>query len=369
MTNTVLNNTGAGESVKSNHLLGGVLSGGVTGYVPSRPANELPMPLMLRAEVIGRPVDYVLPGFKRATVGAVVGESGIGKSFWVLALAFSMSATRRELGLLHVPVSAGRVVMLSGPDGAQVLGARLGALLAHVNPQTNEFAHLDQMKIMDCSALPVDLMDEVWITRLVNESKDASLIIIDGLHRFHGLDETNARDMRRLSCQLERIALLSGAAVLYTVSTFSDTSSGVLEGEWAHQALLDSARWLACLRQMSASQAAERDLATGKESFVELQVKKQCLSPESLGRVWYRRQGNGMLLPVVTREKVVGSAGAQDKVTSKPSHGEAPKQRKEGNDEKFRNIAPPLPQTKATQEREDFTLNANQWRRGLLGDK
>lgn len=262
-------------------------------------ARKLPESVNLKA-LLGKPptpLEFVLPGFVRATVGALVSPGGTGKSYWSLAVAVAIAAGPKA-DLTGLKPAEGRVVVLSKEDPIEVLEQRLHAM-ARVLPKVVSYANVDYRS---CIGLDIDVMDEGWFAQLCEVSKGARLVILDTLTRFHHLDENSAQDMGRLLSQLERLAAASGASILFLHHT---SKAAVTNGQATLQqaargssVLVDNARWSAFLAVMSEQEARSFAVpAAERVNYVRWNIAKQNYGA-AIADVWYRRGEGGVLQAV-----------------------------------------------------------------------
>jgi RecA-family ATPase len=262
-------------------------------------ASKLPESVNLKA-ILSKPptpLEFVLPGFVRATVGALVSPGGVGKSYWSLAVAVAMSAGAKA-DLTGLTPAEGRVLLLSKEDPMQVLEQRIHAM-SKVLPKSVSYADVDYRS---CIGIDIDVMDAHWFDVLCEAAKGARLVILDTLTRFHKLDENSARDMGSLLTQLERLAAASGAAVLFLHHT---SKAAVVNGQANLQqaargssVLVDNARWSAFLAVMTESEARMFGVpAAERVNYVRWNINKQNYGA-AIADVWYRRADGGVLQAV-----------------------------------------------------------------------
>lgn len=246
------------------------------------------------------PLDFVLPGFVRGTVGGLVSPGGVGKSFWALEVAVAMSAGGRA-DLTGLQPAAGRVLMLSKEDPLEAFQHRLHALAQEL-PRSVRLGALDYRS---CLGMGIDLMEPSWFEVICEAATGARLLILDTLTRFHSLDENSTQDMNQLLAQLERLAAVSGASVLFLHHT---SKAAALSGQGTLQqaargssVLVDNARWVAFLAVMTESEARQFDVQpTQRQQYVRWNISKQNYGA-ALPDVWYRRGEGGVLLPVTLK--------------------------------------------------------------------
>lgn len=256
--------------------------------------------LNVRAALTERPptLDYVLPGLLAGSVGALVGPGAAGKTMLLMQTACDIAA--------GAPIGGGILTTnYFGGDGAAVaffLAEETHAVMHH-RLQAAIHAVRD-MKQFDstaaCSALVARLSQNLrvyplggagrnarWsVGRSANETKamvdackDARLVIVDPLRRFHGGEENDAAHMSAVVEAFEQLAADTGAAVILSHHTNrSSVMAGA--GELASaargsSALTDGVRWQANLSSVS-EQFASRLGVTERErnSFVRLDIAK-----------------------------------------------------------------------------------------------
>lgn len=104
------------------------------------------------------PLDFVLPGLKSGTVGALVSPGGTGKTMLALQAAVTIAGGPDTLGLANMGATwergAGRVVFLTGEDPDSVLSARVHAIGRILTQREREavFENLSIATLMGCGA-------------------------------------------------------------------------------------------------------------------------------------------------------------------------------------------------------------------------
>lgn len=238
------------------------------------------------------PLDFVLPGLLRSTVGAIIGMGGVGKSIWAMQLAVSMAT---GVDLVGLRPSKGRVLYLSAEDSEQVLTHRLKDMTAGAPKGLDLGARLDLRVLEDA----VDIMIEEWLAVLVRAAKGFDVVVLDTLTRFHNLDENSAKDMKQLMAQLERLARLSGAAVVYVHHTNKGAVNAGLAGSQqaarGSSVLVDNARWSCFLAAMTPAEARKFEVPEDNISnYVRWNISKQNYAA-GIPDIWYHRGAGGIL--------------------------------------------------------------------------
>lgn len=266
----------------------------------------LPESVNLKA-LLGKPpsvLEFVLPGFVRGTVGALVSPGGVGKSYWALAVAVAISAGPKG-DLTGLKPAEGRVLVLSKEDPIEVLDQRLHAM-AKLLPKSVSYAGVDYRS---CLGIDIDIMQAQWFAVLCEAAKGARLVLLDTLTRFHKLDENSAQDMGALLSQLERLAAASGASILFLHHT---SKAAVVNGQATLQqaargssVLVDNARWSAFLAVMTEQEARTFGVAADeRQNYVRWNISKQNYGA-AIPDVWYRRGTGGVLEPITFNQKMM----------------------------------------------------------------
>lgn len=264
-------------------------------------------------------LDFVWPGFLAGTVGALVAPGGAGKSFWALEAAMAVAGRDAPgsdlLGL--EPSRPGRVVYFAGEDPQPILVCRIHAVGKHLPGQAHSVI-AGRMTVKSVVGQCMNMMGEQTLRQVIEECSGARLIVLDTLSRMHSLDENSNGDMARLVSRLERIALETGASVLYLHHvTKGSTKEGGADQQQAARgasALVDNVRWCGFVAPMTCEEASrlcadtEGAVPIGegrRKHFVRFGVSKQNYGHTPADR-WYLRGSDGVLLPVA-----LAAAGAR----------------------------------------------------------
>ncbi|EGR1136742.1 AAA family ATPase [Leclercia adecarboxylata] len=249
------------------------------------------------------PLDFVLPGFKSGTVGALVSPGATGKTMLALQAAITVSGGPDMLDFSGMDTAwqrtAGRVVFLTGEDPSDVLNGRfysIGERLKEIEKET-VFTNLHVAPLVGCG---VDVMTTEWRRWLANVTRDARLVIFDTLRRFHKLDENDGGHMAGLLAYMEQLCRENSTTVLFLHHT---SKAGALNGGDAQQAsrgssvLTDNSRFQANLIGMTLEQAKQFNIDEScRRNFVRLSFPKINYSAPIEDR-WFRRGPGGVLEP------------------------------------------------------------------------
>ncbi|BCZ81924.1 replication protein A [Paraburkholderia terrae] len=243
-------------------------------------------------------LDYVLAGLLAGSVGALVGPGAAGKTMLLMQTACDIAA--------GAPIGGGILTTnFLSSDGAGVaffLAEETHAVMHH-RLQAAIHAVRDMKQFNStaaCNALVARLSQNLrvyplggagrnarWsVGRSANETKamvdackDARLVIVDPLRRFHGGEENDAAHMCAVVEAFEQLAADTGAAVI--LSHHTNRSSALAgAGELASaargsSALTDGVRWQANLSNVNEQFASRLGIAEReRNSFVRLDIAK-----------------------------------------------------------------------------------------------
>lgn len=272
-------------------------------------------------EHVPTPLDFVLPGFKSGTVGALVSPGATGKTMFALQAAITVSGGPDMLNFSGMDTAwqrtAGRVVFLTGEDPSDVLNGRfysVGERLKKIEKET-VFTNLNVAPLVGHG---VDIMTMEWRRWFASVTRDARLVIVDTLRRFHKLDENDGGHMAGLLAYMEQLCLENSTTVLFLHHT---SKAGALSGGDAQQAsrgssvLTDNARFQANLIGMTLEQAKKFNIDENyRRNFVRLSFPKINYSAPIEDR-WFQRGVGGVLEPAQL------SCGYSSKSTMKEKYG------------------------------------------------
>lgn len=272
---------------------------------PGRQWDPSQSKLSIKASLTSRtsPSEFILPGFKLGTVGALISPGGVGKSFWVMALSAAMSNPRyaSQFGL---DVKQGGVVILSAEEDNDVLSERLRSQRDAFDPECTAKDIWSQTSLHSLFGIALDIFTKSCFDSIVSLSKEsqAKLIVLDTLSRFHSLDENSSRDMALVIARLEELALETGASVMFLHHS-SKAAGRAMQTDTPQAArgssvLVDNARWVSFMEPMSAVQAKRYKLNDqDRAQYVRWNISKQNYGLAREDQ-WYVRVSGGALLAV-----------------------------------------------------------------------
>lgn len=251
------------------------------------------------------PLDFVFPGFKSGTVGALVSPGGTGKTMLALQVAVTVATGADLLNLADMDSAwrlvTGPVVFLTGEDPADVLDGRFHAIGRHLNTSQRE-AMYNNLAVAPLVGFSADMMSGEWRHWIENVTRGARLVVIDTLRRFHQLDENDGGHMAGLLAYMEQLCRANRTSVLFLHHT---NKAGAFNSGDAQQAsrgssvLTDNARFQANLIGMGAAEAEIWGVDEEcRRHFVRWSFPKLNYSAPISDR-WYRRYEGGVLKPAV----------------------------------------------------------------------
>lgn len=244
-------------------------------------------------------LDFVLPGMTAGTIGSIVAQGGVGKSWLALEIA---SAVAGGPDLLEIGVGkTGPVLYLPAEDPTEAVQHRLHQLGQHLTPEGRE-AVADNLTVRPLMGVPTDIMKPETAEAIIRLAEGSRLIVLDTLRRFHTADENAGGPMAELLGVLERICSKTGASILFLHHTAKSASlnggGGEQQASRGSSVLVDNIRggqMNLCVMSEAEATKAKLDLATRKR-FIKLVQAKTNFGPPMPDK-WLERGNGGILLP------------------------------------------------------------------------
>lgn len=272
-------------------------------------------------------LDFVWAGFVAGTVGALIGPSGISKTYFATQLAMAVACNVEGGDLLDMsPERSGRVVYIAAEDPIPAMQKRIYSIGQRLTPSARA-AITKSMRLKVITGDRWNIMDPKELEKLVNDCMDCRLIVLDTLSRIHQLDENSNGHMAYLISTLEHIAVKTGASVLYVHHV---NKGSAREGQTDQQhaargasALIDNVRWCGYLAKVGEDEIKKlrprttdgNVLSNQRNDFVRFGVSKQNYDVTPSSR-WYSRSEGGVLVPAAMQEvsSFVKKKGRRDEV-------------------------------------------------------
>ena len=165
------------------------------------------------AEIPPEP-DYVLPGLRAQSIGAMVSPGGAGKSMAALEIGVSLAS---GYDLLDLGVyERQRVTYLPAEDPGEIVNERVHAIGKHMPLEYQQMAAEKLNVVPLVGKRGIDITSDKWIEPLIQIGQKSRLIILDTLRRFHSHEENDSGAMSEVIKALEHIAQHSGASIIFT---------------------------------------------------------------------------------------------------------------------------------------------------------
>jgi len=244
-------------------------------------------------------MDYIVPGFLRGTVGALVSPGGVGKSMWALQVGLMIAGLGDLLAIGQC--KPGRVIYLSSEDDSEPIHHRIDALKGIVPMEAWDSID-DMFSIFPLVGRDCSVVERNFTNMIKQRCKDCRLIIVDTLRRFHDREENSSSEMAQVIKELEKITRATGAAVLFLHHV---GKSAALAGTGDEQqatrgssVLTDNVRWQGYIVSMSKTETKKFKIPEEvRQYFCRFGVSKQNYAPP-FRDVWYRRGPWGILIPI-----------------------------------------------------------------------
>lgn len=257
---------------------------------------------------IQRPsLDFVLPGLLAGTVGMIVGQGAIGKSFLAMELGMSLVTGKPVADGLWDAPKPGPCVICFGEDPEPILRERKYWLMQHHRIRVDDAAKLDDglftyscvgddMRIVEKTG--AGMIDGPFLQEVREAAQGARLMILDPLLFLQGGEENDNNVAASLMQRLSAVARDTGCAiiVLHHVG-----KSGNQDGkeEWASargaSAFTTSVRWQLNMRPPTKEEQAKYSIDEEMRRFwIRTAVVKSNYG-DAGGEKWLRRGHGGVL--------------------------------------------------------------------------
>lgn len=260
------------------------------------------------------PLDFVLPGFLKGTVGLLASPGAVGKTWVALELCCAVVSSKANQLLLKLPIEThGKAVFLSAEDSSIALRHRMHALGKFLTPEARMEVQ-QGFELIPLVGMQTDLCPdsdekgipsaEDWSDTIAEQCKGARLIVLDTLSRWHRMEENSNRDMAFLLKRAEWLASVTGASVLFLHHSSKSMS---IQGRGDEQqsvrgasTLVDNARWQAAVCGMTEPEAKAVSSAMKVED--RKHFRRFVISKQNHGMpmddIWLQRKDDGVLVRV-----------------------------------------------------------------------
>ena len=265
------------------------------------------LPSVVFSKTLPPPV-YVLPSLRPRTVGMVIAQEGVGKSFLMLEIG-AAKATGEDITGIGI-AGPGKAVYFSVEDPEEIIEERLQAIRPFMN---GALEHIDNLQIVPLYGQnstiisEKDKPNEKLIRQIIKLCMGKDLLIFDTLRKFHDLNENDSGEMTVLLKIFDRIAAETGTAVLLVHHT---SKAANLNGQQGNQSsgrgsnvLVANPRWSLHLETVTSEDGEKR---------IKVTIPRASYGPEG-GEWWLERIEGGVLVSAYPID-----SGTPKKSTKKP---------------------------------------------------
>ncbi len=272
------------------------------------------------------PLEFILPGFLRKTVGVLVAAGSTGKSFYAIQACMSIAAGRDIFGLFGgAEITAGNVAYVALEDPREVFWSRIYGIGQYLRNERGEEYFSEIEAAMDRVSLhtlygrgyrpmnPNDLTASDQFRQTIDEVKaqGARFVVIDTYSRFlAGHSEQDNAVASTIVSIVEQLCNETNASALVIHHTNKASQFGGAQGEQGAargaSALTDNARFQLNMWTMPAAEAEKYGLTDEeRKSYVFAEATKaNHMAPE--GKRWLTRGRGGVLLGIDPLPEVGG---------------------------------------------------------------
>ncbi|MHB1287575.1 MAG: AAA family ATPase [Leptospirales bacterium] len=256
-----------------------------TGFSVIRPSVAF-------SKILPPPV-YVLPSLRPRTVGLIVAQEGVGKSFLALEIALAKASGHDMTGI--GVTGPGMVIYFSKEDPPEIIEERLQAISPFIESD-EALTRVDGLEIVSLYGKPATLVseksmvNEKLIRQIIKTGSGKDLLIFDTLRKLHDLEENSSGEMKVLLEIFDRIALETGAAVLLIHHTNKSANVNGQQGDQSSargsNAIVGNTRWSLHLETVKGDSGEKR---------IKVSIPRASYGPEG-GEWWLERIEGGVLV-------------------------------------------------------------------------
>ena len=249
-------------------------------------------PSIAFSKILPPPI-YVLPSLRPRTVGLIVAQEGVGKSFLALEIGLA-KASGCDLTGIGITGPGNGVVYFSKEDPPEIIEERLQSISPFI---PNEgIARADGLEIISLYGKPATLasekstVNEKLVRQIIKTGSGKDLLIFDTLRKLHDLEENSSGEMKVLLEIFDRIALETGAAVLLIHHTNKSANLNGQQGDQSSargsNAIVGNTRWSLHLETVKDDSGEKR---------IKVSIPRASYGPEG-GEWWLERTAGGVLV-------------------------------------------------------------------------
>lgn len=212
------------------------------------------LPRVTLTDAATRPqLDFILPGLLKGSVGMIVGQGAIGKSFLALHIGLAMATGNPVAGGLWDAPTVGPVTVIMGEDDQVILHERLYWLREDAGLTPAQAAAADRyLRVLSARGFDMRIVERTaqgyqlgaFLDTLMHYCQGQRLVIVDPLLFLNGGEENDNGSAAVLMTRLYSICRETGCTIILLHHV--GKSNGERE-EWAAargaSALTTSVRW------------------------------------------------------------------------------------------------------------------------------
>jgi hypothetical protein len=235
-------------------------------------------------------------------VGAIVSAGGVGKTYFMLLMAYMLAGGSRIGPLRAAKVEGFNVLFISAEDSQEELNRRLW----RISGGSGEFP--DKLHVYSVNGLLGPLMRLVggnpergfafaWLDKTLDNHKGLRLLILDTKSRFYGLDENNNDHGAQWIACLEFLAQKHNITILFAhhVSKNAVSKGGIdTSNSRGASAITDNCRWVAGMIEMQ-DKTGKRYGISDTRNYVEFDISKTNYTAKLPSSFIFKRTENGVL--------------------------------------------------------------------------
>ena len=247
------------------------------------------------------PLDFVFCGLVGGTVGNIASPGATGKSFMAMELAMSVASLNADEQLLKFGIQkSGKAAIFNAEDPDVVLNSRVHSIGKYLEGSAKEEV-FQNLQIHPLLGQQPDITDTAFLNSVIKLCKDHRLLIFDTFTRFHKFNENDNGQMSQVVSCYEKIAVETGAAVLFL---HHSSKGAVLSGQQVEQqstrgasSITDNCRWQGFLQTMTAEEAAKLGVIDKqRKKYVRFGGNKENYGLATADK-WLERGVGGVLIP------------------------------------------------------------------------
>lgn len=235
-------------------------------------------------------------------MGVVAAPAGIGKTSLLMQLGAAVAAGVPVAGaLLPAPTKPGRVVFLAAEDPPAVMQRRAHFLVRSLEarePALDVTGLLERnftfnaLRTEPPVLLTKNTLGENGLEHITALARDARLLVLDPIRRFHYCDERDYSQMAILFGLLSDIAASTGCTILFSHHLAQPTTDAGLDepaGALGSDAFVNATRWVLNMTGMSRMEAQRLGVAgEDRRRYARASFTKSDYGPPIPAR-WLRR--------------------------------------------------------------------------------